>query len=281
MTPSPARVALDARPEAILERLPAMGRVMLVGRNDGVTHERIGPVGDVMARGGYARISGDCHDGALISLRVDKVVLDVSSTMKDKVFPRIDFMTKDGIAAASVVGMEGLEPFEAALADVARGAAEDAPPREAPGERQELADDDPARAPFEAAVASGAAVRIEFRGPSFTQRWQGRIEATRPAMGFLNVMTPDFHLHLKGGAVAEWRVETGPEGAALAAIGADGAPIGLYLQADRMADLGHARADLVAHAPGTWIAPADGREIGHGALMAKMAQRRVVLLGET
>ena len=42
-----------------------------------------------------------------------------------------------------------------------------------------------------------------------SQSWQGRIEAVKPAMGFLNVMTPDFHLHLEGGSVSGWRAEPG------------------------------------------------------------------------
>jgi putative heme degradation protein len=37
------------------------------------------------------------------------------------------------------------------------------------------------------------------------QQWQGKVEAVKPMSGFFNIMTPDFHLHLKAGTVASWQ----------------------------------------------------------------------------
>lgn len=42
-------------------------------------------------------------------------------------------------------------------------------------------------------------------------------------MGFLNVMTPDFHLHLEGGSVSGWRTESGRR----VALDRNGRPVGL------------------------------------------------------
>jgi len=51
------------------------------------------------------------------------------------------------------------------------------------------------------------------------------VETVKPAMGFINIMRGDFHLHLKSGAVAEWRETAGER----LALSAEGEEIGLYL----------------------------------------------------
>ena len=75
--------------------------------------------------------------------------------------------------------------------------------------------------PLQAALEAGTTVTIGFWRKGFEQEWTGVIESVKPSMGFINVMRPDFHLHLLGGAVAGWN-----EGAAL---DADGKPTGLWL----------------------------------------------------
>jgi putative heme degradation protein len=70
-------------------------------------------------------------------------------------------------------------------------------------------------------------VEIRFERPGFAQSWSGVIEGVKPAMGFINVMRSDFHLHLKAGAVADWqRTETGGK-VELTALDAEGNAIGL------------------------------------------------------
>ena len=54
---------------------------------------------------------------------------------------------------------------------------------------------------------------------------EGRVEALKPAMGYLNVMSPDFHLHLEGGSVAARRAEPGRR----VALDAAGESTGLML----------------------------------------------------
>lgn len=283
MTEPASRVRLDATPADIVTLLPDLGRLMLVGQGSGVTHERIGLVESVWARTGMASLSGAMHDSELLTMRVDRVILDCSMTMKDKVYPRLEFLDADGVRLANVVGMEGLEPFETALEAIARlpEAASGDKPDLPDGKAPELADDDPVHLPFDAAIAAGCPLVIEFRNGGLRQRWQGVLEQVRPMMGHLNVITPDFHLHLKGGSVAEWRVQPGTDGPSLAAIGPDGAPTGLSLRTERLADLGVKAPGFRPHPAGTWIAPDDGAPLAHAGVIAEAAQGQVVLLGET
>lgn len=224
MTDHAPHELLTAAPADVLDLLPGMGRLMVILRAGGATHERIGPVGAVSHGDGTARITGDCHDATIPLAPVAVIAIDRSSVMKDKVYPRLEFRDATGQVLVAVVGMEGLEPFEAALAPFPR---QPEPAPEKPGrvERADLAADDPVCAPFEAVVASGQPALITASAHGVSQSWQGRIEAVKPAMGFLNVMTPDFHLHLEGGSVADWRVEPGRR----IALDAGGQPTGLSL----------------------------------------------------
>lgn len=224
MTEKPSHELLTADPAEVLDLLPGMGRLMVILRAGGATHERIGPVGAVSREGGAARIAGDCHDATIPLAPIAAIAIDRSSVMKDKVYPRLEFRDAAGQVLAAVVGMEGLEPFEAALAGFPRQP-EAAPEKPARAERADLAADDPACAPFDAIVASGQPAVITASAHGVSQSWQGRIEAVKPAMGFLNVMTPDFHLHLEGGSVSGWRAEPGRR----IALDAAGQPTGLSL----------------------------------------------------
>lgn len=194
----------------LLALLPGMGKVMVIGRSSGVTHERIGPVESVTETPGGLHVSGACHDALIQPARVGSVVLDTGSQMGGKVFPRLDFLDAQGEVIFSVVGMEGLEPFTYALKGIARetAAAQEAP--EMPtGDRPDLDPADPVHQPFAQVQEQGDEAVITFDNGTLRQSWRGRIETLRPAMGFLNVMTSDFHLHLKGGTVSGWQAGAG------------------------------------------------------------------------
>ncbi|MEX2520314.1 MAG: ChuX/HutX family heme-like substrate-binding protein, partial [Paracoccaceae bacterium] len=205
-TPRLERALVAAGPAAVLERLPKMGVVMVNTRFGGATHERMGNVAKVAVAGEKYICSGDEHDSEIDASAVATVVIDRTGKMQDKVLPRIDFFDEAGAVVFSVIGMDGLEPFDAGLEGVDESAATDAPEKP---ERQkaEYAEGDPGMAPFETAMKSGAKVRIQQIRPGFRQAWTGVIERVSPGMGFINVMRPDFHLHLRGGAVAGWRRE--------------------------------------------------------------------------
>lgn len=223
----PARARLDADLTKTLATLPAMGKLMVTSSHAGATHERIGTVESVVSDGDWVVLAGAEHDSRIEAGAIAGMIVDRSGRMGDKVYPRIDFQAADGGNIFSVVGFEGLEPFDKELAGL--GALLPLEPAEKPvaGERGEVAADDPGAVPFEAALASEAETVIGFRRAGFEQRWRGRVEAVKPAMGFINVMRPDFHLHLKAGSVARWRGD-GPE---LHAEAADGAPLGLFVVA--------------------------------------------------
>ena len=214
-----------ASPAEVLALLPAMGKVMVIASANGVTFERIGPVERVAQDGPVLRVQGASHDAGIDLSALDSVEVDHSSVMRDKVYPRLDFLDGDGRTVVSVVGMDGAEPFDAAIAGLLRSpvAVRAKDPAET---RPDLATDDPALVPFALLQDLEAEVHMTFDTPGLAQGWRGKVQAVKPAMGFLNVMTPDFHLHLQGGTVSGWAASSGER----YALGPDGVPTGLTLR---------------------------------------------------
>jgi len=221
------RARLDADARDVLATLPAIGRLMVTAKHLGATHERIGQVESVTFENGWAVIAGAEHDSQIELAAIGEIVVDRTSVMKDKAYPRIDLHRADGSYIRGIVGFDGIEPFDAAVAPLGQGMAIDPRPEAPGGERIEASETDPGRLPLEDAQAAAAPVVIGFRRPGFRQFWRGTIETVKPAMGFINVMRADFHLHLKAGAVAEWRRDsvTGER----EAHNSDGEPLGLTL----------------------------------------------------
>ncbi|MBP0581679.1 hypothetical protein J8I29_20295 [Labrys sp. LIt4] len=216
----------------VLEAAGRLGRVMLTTSQGGATHERMGTVERVVRSGLGIRLVGAAHDAEIDAAALGVVILDRTGRMKDKALPRLDFHGRDGAVLFSLVGLDGLEPFDAGIADLRGMPAEAAVPA-APAERGEMAEADPGAIPFEVARCAGVPVRIELQREGLRQAWSGIIEAVKPAMGFINVMQPDFHLHLRAGAVAAWRMRAGRAGAGgveLLAENAAGDWIGLVVR---------------------------------------------------
>mgnify|MGYP001133003610 CR=1 FL=1 len=67
---------------------------------------------------------------------------------------------------------------------------------------------------------------LAAKKPGVTHRWTGTIAGVSFSHGFLNVIQPDMHLHVRAGAIADWR--EGPEGT-FSALDADDTAIGLTL----------------------------------------------------
>lgn len=219
------REALACPPSAVIERLPLMGRAMLTAAHGGATHERMGPISSARVEGAVATLSGEFHDARIDLDVIVRAVADRTGKMKDRALPRIEFQRADGEAVFSVIALEGLEPFEAALEPFSDG--EPLPPKEkTPGDPAELRDGDPGEQPFAAARDRGD-VTIAFEAPGLIQRWTGVVPEIKPAMGFINVMTADFHLHLRGGAVASWSRSEDGSRLAFSALDHAGAPTGL------------------------------------------------------
>ncbi|NVD43164.1 hypothetical protein HT585_30295 [Ensifer sp. HO-A22] len=218
-------------PDTVVRRLPDIGKLMIIGKRNGVTHERIGPVEHVEEDGAFLVCRGKDHDSRLDPRLVSAVVIDTSSVMQDQVYPRIDFNGADGVPVFSVVGFGGLEPFEAALAGLSTEVDPVERPKAERNERAEVSTDDPGLTPLNAALASAATIIIAFDQLGFSQRWSGVVEKVSPAMGFINVMTSDFHLHLLGGTVSRWQEEATEDEAVLVAYSKDERPTGLTLRA--------------------------------------------------
>ncbi|MGD9846073.1 MAG: ChuX/HutX family heme-like substrate-binding protein [Variibacter sp.] len=222
------RQRLTASPEEILQRLPQAGRVMIIANDRGVTHERIGTVESVEVTNGEVRCRGKEHDSVIVLSPIAAAIADRSGRMKDKVLPRLNFQDANAKTIFSIVGMDGLEPFDRAFAAFSGASLDADEPRH--GEPATVSDDDPAAAPLQKANESQAEIAVTMQTAAFRQRWQGAAPAIKLAMGFVNIITPDFHLHVRGGAVARWASEDLADGKVkLSAIGQDGQALGLVL----------------------------------------------------
>lgn len=224
------RQQMTAAPERVLARLPAMGKVMVVVQDGGVTHERIGVVERITKTDDGFVIAGASHDCTLDPARVASVVADRSGRMKDKVLPKLEFIDADDRLMFSVVGLDGIEKFDAALSRFP-GEPLAAKPKAA-GEQATLPSDDPGLKPLVAANSAETEIAIEMTRPGMVQRWRGLVPAVNPAMGFINIIAPDFHLHVRGGTIARWEqvaTESGGE-FRLDALDAGGQSIGLTLR---------------------------------------------------
>lgn len=224
------RHQLTAAPDRVLARLTAMGKVMVVAQDGGVTHERIGVVEKIRRSEGRIVLTGAAHDCSVDLAHVASAIVDRSGRMKDKVLPKLELLNTDGNLVFSVVGLDGLARFDDALARFVGVAVESK--AKAQATPATLADNDPGQQPLVAANNAGEEIAIEMQKPGLVQRWRGLVPAVNPAMGFINIISPDFHLHLRGGTVARWdRHDAGKAGELrLSAVGSDGTPTGLALQ---------------------------------------------------
>jgi putative heme degradation protein len=231
------RQQLNAAPGHVLTRLTAMGRIMIVAQDGGVTHERIGIVEKIRRNEGSFSFTGVAHDCTVDMSQVATAIADRSGKMKDKVLPRLELLNAGGELVFSVVGLDGIERFDEGLARFDGTAMAPKVKDNAAGARATLRDDDPAMQPLAAAHDADAEITIEMQKAGMMQRWRGVPPAINPAMGFVNIIAPDFHLHVRGGVVARWdRHDTDISGhARLSALDKDGKPTGLTLQGPRNA----------------------------------------------
>lgn len=225
---SPARQRLTASPEEVLSRLPSIGKLMIIARANGVTHERIGVVEKLEKRDNHILCSGRSHDSAIDLAPVAAVIADRSGRMKEKALPRLEFHDASGKTLFGIVTLDGMAAFDAALGAFF-GAALDTPEKETP-QASILTDDEPGARPLQQASKTEANVIIEMSVPGLRQAWRGVVPAINPAMGFINIITPDFHLHLRGGAVAKWKRHDDAGQVLLHALGRDGKSLGLVLR---------------------------------------------------
>lgn len=214
------REILPVPPASVIRKLPAMGELMITAKQNGATHERIGTIETVTIDDGWLVCGGAAHDSRIDPTVITTVIVDRTSVMQEKVYPRIDFRRGDEVLF-SVVGFAGIEPFDAALNEFGPGDALPEEPKEPRAKRDEASLEDAGALPLQAALEAGTKISIGFKRRGFEQNWTGVIESVKPAMGFINVMRSDFHLHLLGSTVSAWK-----DGAAL---DADGVPTGLSL----------------------------------------------------
>ena len=203
---------------------------MIAARDKVATLERIGIVEKLERAGNTMFCVGQAHDCEVDLGALSSVVVDYSGQMKGKVLPKIEFQDNAGEVVFSVVGLEGSDKFDIALkafdgvAIAPRPKTESAPAT--------LASGDVALLTLKSAQSAEAEITIEVRRPGVTQRWRGLVPDINPAMGFVNIITSDFHLHLRGGGVTGWkRSDVAADGSIeLAAIGQDERSLDLFLR---------------------------------------------------
>lgn len=228
------RARLTATARDIIAALPGMDRIMINARLNGALHERMGVVESVTFENGWAVCSGAEHASRIELARIVSVIVDRTSIMGGEAYPRADFMQEDGSVLFSVISFSGMAPFDAALAGFGPG--EELPidekTRPAPAEDNP---EDPGALAFNQALASGLPVSVRIEKPGFVQSWDGVVDKVSAARGFVNVMRPDFHLHLRMGVVAGWQETQSGGKMVLSALDAAGAPTGLSVRGDARA----------------------------------------------
>jgi hypothetical protein len=147
--------------------------------------------------------------------------------MKDRVLPKLEFQNAGEETLFTVVSLDNGDKFDTGFASFA-GVAVAVPDKQS-AEASQLSSDDPAFQPLRAAIEAGIEIEIQMRRPGLDQRWRGMVPAINPAMGFINLIAADFHLHLRAGTVASWRRAELDDDVELAAIGKGGEPLGLVL----------------------------------------------------
>lgn len=237
MSEQPTRAKLLADPADVLKTLPTMGKLMINAKSCGATHERIGVVEKVEVRDGWIYFSGAEHHSRIDLSAIASLIADRSSVMQEKVYPRIDLLAEDESVIGSVIGFEGAEPFDKALDSFEFATLEPKVRDQSTMEKQEVGEGDPGLTPFSAAQRNKAEIRIALELPAFKQEWGGEMPEVRPSRGFINVMKPDFHLHLKAGRVASWREVKKGDDLTFYALNDTGDEIGLIVSGNKDAFL--------------------------------------------
>ncbi|MBE3638805.1 hypothetical protein [Mangrovicoccus algicola] len=227
------RARLDIPLDELLDRLPRLGRAMVIARSPSMLLERLGTIETARIEGSALILAGADHDARIETARVAELVADRTTRMGDRVLPRIELRDAADQLTASIVGMEGLEGFDAALAGLPETGLpplQRDPPQEG-GAAPELAEDDPVLALLTPLREAGAEVAITLDVPGMTQGWAGQLPEFRPMMGWFNIISRTFHLHVEAGAVTAWQAEPGRR----VALGRDGRPTGLVVVSDALA----------------------------------------------
>jgi hypothetical protein len=224
------RNQIDTDAASVISSLPSFGKLMVIGKANGATHERIGTIEKVENVDGWLNCSGENHASSMDPSLVSRIIFDTSSIMQEQVYPRIDFQDEAGEVLFAVVGFEGATPFEQGLSKFPKTAIEEKAPA-ARQARPDVADADPGAQPLKSALASTQPITIAFQSRGFRQTWTGVVEKVSPGMGFINIMRPDFHLHLLGGTVGSWQADA--NGTGLIARDLEDRETGLSLAAEK------------------------------------------------
>lgn len=233
------RALVVGDPSAAIASVTRMGRVMLAVARHGITHERIGAVEMVQRVDHTLRLGGSAHDAVIDLSALKANVADRTPRMGSRALPRFQALGHDGAILFALIALDGLAAFDGAADELAFDpsaaptiVAAPQPVADASGEGP-----DPGGLALERAAAKPGIAQLRFVVPGVRQRWSGSIGTVLPAMGFLNVIQADFHLHLRAGAIGGWHSERSADAQVLQALDPSGAPLGLFLEHADVIDL--------------------------------------------
>lgn len=231
MSDTAERFLLVASPVEVLQRVPRMKRVMQLFRHGGAAHERIGQLDKVVSEGDQVTCTGACHDARIDVNALHSVAADWSGRMRDVALPRLQFRDAEGATVFSIISLDGLEPFNEALTGIPVGAPLASEHKDEVA-RDGVPEDDAGYLPFVTAIAIDQPVEITMTREGWSQRWEGPVGAVKAGMGFINIIKPEFHLHLQAGAVASWRKSGAGVETLYEAVDASGRRTGLRVRGD-------------------------------------------------
>lgn len=213
--------------EDVFSRLPTMDKLMVVASAHQTVHERIGIVETVKQSHGTACLSGPTHDSEILRDSIHSVYFDTSSQMKDKTLPKLDFRGENNETVFSVIGLQGAAPFANALSSMSMTPVEVLPkPERNQFSQEETEEADPGNDFLQKLSDNGSETLVRFETTAIRQQWQGKIQSVRASMGHINIIQPDFHLHLPFGKVSSWQLNND----VWQAMDADGKVFGLTIQ---------------------------------------------------
>jgi hypothetical protein len=83
-----------------------MDRVMISLHRTGFIHERLAIVDSVATSGGEIVVTGAEQDITVPEVALIRTVLDISTEMRGKLYPKLEFLGEDGERVLTVTGLE-------------------------------------------------------------------------------------------------------------------------------------------------------------------------------
>ncbi|MGE4323871.1 MAG: hypothetical protein AB7E60_12700 [Sphingobium sp.] len=193
----------------LLGRFDDCGPLQITVRCDGVGHEQFGRL-QLRAAGDRLLVEGDMTL-TIETAMIDRIILNQQRGLTVADQHRIDFVTRDNVTAFSLLNLAEDSRWRTELNDMIGEPVHDAPLQLFPAGQDAALD--PALPILDAACRAGSPVEVQLAKPGASATWRGQIHALSASRDYVNVIQPDFHLHLRGGRIPRWEEERDAGGA--------------------------------------------------------------------